>query len=317
MTSVSGAPLVSGEETPARPTGRESVLAVTGLLVVTASWGSTFFLIKDLVTRVPVPDFLALRFAVATAALALVAWPAVRRLSAGARLRGVVLGLLYGLAQILQTEGLAHTAASVSGFVTGMYVVLTPVFAGLLLRHRIGVPALCATGLATAGLAVLSLRGFAFGHGELLTLASAALYALHIVALGAWTNQRDALGLSVVQVAVISCVCALAALPGGITVPSRGDDWLALLYMALMAGAFALVTQTWAQAHLSPTRSAVIMCAEPVWAALFAVVFGGEQVTLRMVAGGGLILTAMYTSELGNSRPQRDAQPSRSAPSET
>lgn len=296
---MSGAPLVSGEEAPVRPSGRESALAILGLLAVTASWGSTFFLIKDLVTRVPVPDFLALRFAVATFALGLIAWPAVLRLSPTARRRGAALGLLYGLAQILQTEGLNHTAASVSGFVTGMYVVLTPIFAGLFLRHRVGKAAWSATVLATAGLAVLSLHGLAFGHGELITLASAAFYALHIVALGAWTNQRDALGLSVVQVAVISAMCTLVALPGGITVPSRFDDWLALLYMALIAGAFALLMQTWAQAHLSPTRSAVIMCGEPVWAALFAVVFGGESVTVRMVAGGGLIISAMYTSELG------------------
>jgi drug/metabolite transporter (DMT)-like permease len=291
------------------------VLAIVGLLVVTASWGSTFFLIKDLVTRVPVPDFLALRFAVAAVALGLVAWPAVRQLSTSAKFRGATLGLLYGLAQILQTEGLAYTAASVSGFVTGMYVVLTPVFAGLLLRHRIRASAWLATVLATAGLAVLSLRGLAFGYGELLTLGSAALYALHIVALAAWTSQREALGLSVLQLAVISGVCSLAAAPDGVAVPDRLDDWLALLYMALVAGALALVMQTWAQAHLSPVRSAVIMCGEPVWAALFAVLFGGESVTVRMVAGGGLILAAMYISELGI-LPRRARPSSTSAPHE-
>jgi drug/metabolite transporter (DMT)-like permease len=282
---------------PGRP-DRGSLLAVAGLLAVTATWGSTFFLIKDLVVRVPVPDFLAVRFAVAAAILGLLAWKSVRRLAPPTRRRGIALGAVYGLAQILQTEGLAHTSASVSGFVTGMYVVMTPLLAGVLLRQRIGRAAWVAVLLATTGLAVLALRGFAFGYGETLTLLSAALYALHIVGVGAWTSRRDALGLSVVQLAVIAVVCGVAALPGGIAVPDRTDDWASLLYMALVAGAFALVTQTWAQAHLTATRAAVIMCMEPVWAAAFAVVLGGELATVRVVTGGGLILAAMYTAEL-------------------
>ncbi|MET9020258.1 DMT family transporter [Actinopolymorpha sp. NPDC004070] len=298
-TSPTGRP---DETTGGGPAGAVPKLAVLGLLAVTASWGSTFFLIKDVVTRVPVPDFLAVRFAVAAVALGVFSAPTLARLGAPAWRRGVVLGLLYGLAQILQTQGLAHTSASVSGFVTGMYVVLTPVLAGVLLRHRIGRATWIAVALATAGLAVLALRGFAFGPGELLTLLSAGLYALHIVALGAWTNQRDAFGLSVVQLGVIAVVCGIAAAPGGIAVPDRSGDWLALLYMALIAGAFALVTQTWAQAHLPPTRAAVIMCMEPVWASAFALVFGGESLTVRMVAGGGLILAAMYTAELAPRR---------------
>jgi drug/metabolite transporter (DMT)-like permease len=273
-------------------------MAVVGLLAVTAAWGSTFFLIKDLVVRMPVPDLLAVRFAMAAVALAVVAWKPVRRLSRTTRRRGLVLGLVYGVAQILQTEGLAHTSASVSGFVTGMYVVITPLLAGILLRHRVGAVTWFAVVLATGGLAVLALRGLAFGYGEFLTLLSAALYALHIVWVGAWTSQRDALGLATVQMAVIAVVCGVAATPGGITLPSLGSDWLAVVYLALVASVFALVTQTWAQAHLAPTRAAVIMCMEPVWAAFFAVLLGGEHVTARMAVGGGLILAAMYAAEL-------------------
>ena len=104
---------------------------------MTAAWGSTFFLIKDLLDRVPTLDFLAVRFAIASVAMLLVAPRAVARLSPVVRRHAIVLGLLYGVAQILQTAGLAHTAASVSGFITGMYVVLTPVFAALILHTRI------------------------------------------------------------------------------------------------------------------------------------------------------------------------------------
>ncbi|MDQ3422714.1 MAG: DMT family transporter, partial [Actinomycetota bacterium] len=277
---------------------RSSGLGVLALVFVTASWGSTFFLIKDLLDRVPVVDFLALRFAIASVALFLVAPRALRRLSPAARRRGVALGLLYGVAQILQTHGLEHTSASVSGFVTGMYVVCTPLLAAFFLRQRIGPVTWAAVGLATAGLAVLSLRGFAIGYGEAVTFASAVLYAAHIVGLGAWATPRDAFGLSVLQMFVITGVCGAAAVPGGVVLPDNGADWWSVLYMALVAGALALVAQTWAQAHLAPTRAAIIMTMEPVFAAFFAVLLGGESLTVRMLVGGALVLIAMYTVEL-------------------
>ena len=110
---------------------RTALLATQALLLVTACWGSTFFLIKDLLDRVPVLDFLAVRFAIATLALALMFPRAFGSLDRRARGHAVVLGLLYGCAQILQTAGLGHTSASVGGFITGMYVVATPLFAGM------------------------------------------------------------------------------------------------------------------------------------------------------------------------------------------
>jgi drug/metabolite transporter (DMT)-like permease len=273
-------------------------LASVALLFVTASWGSTFFLIKDLLDRVPVVDFLAVRFAIAAVALFLFAPRAITGLTPRARRHGCLLGLVYGVAQILQTYGLEHTAASVSGFVTGMYVVCTPLLAAAILKQRIGRLTWFAVALAFAGLAVLSLHGLAIGFGEAITFCSAVLYALHIVGLGAWSTPHEAYGLSVLQMFVIAAVCGIAAAPGGIETPATGADWLAVVYMALVAGALALLLQTWAQAHLSPTRSAVIMSMEPVWAALFAVLLGGESLTPRMLVGGALVLAAMLLVEL-------------------
>lgn len=285
---------------------RTSALATIALLAMTASWGSTFFLIKDLLERVPTLDFLAVRFAVATVAMVVVAPRALSRLSRESRRHAVVLGLVYGLAQILQTAGLAHTPASVSGFITGMYVVLTPLLAAVLLRSRIGATTWAAVALATAGLAVLSLDGLSVGYGEAITFVSAILYALHIVGLGAWSDARQALGMSIVQIGVIALVCTLATAPDGIVLPSTGADWASVVYMALVAGALAMLAQTWAQAHLPPTRTALIMSMEPVFAATFAVWLGGEATTARMVGGGLMVLTAMLVVEL---RPPRSQHP--------
>ena len=277
---------------------RVTLLATLGLLSVTALWGSTFFLIRDLLERVPTVDFLGVRFAIASLAMLAVAPRSIGRLSPDARRHALVLGALYGGAQILQTAGLAHTPASVSGFITGMYVVSTPLFAAALLRTRIGALPWVAVLLATAGLAVLSLRGLSVGYGEGLTFIAALVYALHIVGLGAWSTPEGAIGMSVLQSLVIAGICLVSALPGGITLPDRTGDWLSVLYMALGAGALALLMQTWAQAHLAPTRSAIIMSMEPVFAALFAVTLGGETATSRMLVGGALVLTAMLIVEL-------------------
>lgn len=277
---------------------RVQLLATLALLAVTATWGSTFFLIHDLLRRVPVVDFLAVRFAIAAVAMVALAPRAIGRLSRAKRRHAVVLGLLYGTAQILQTAGLAHTPASVSGFITGMYVVCTPLFAAVILRTRIGPMTWAAVLLAVVGLGVLTLGGFHLGYGEAVTLVAAMIYALHIVGLGAWSTSRDAIGMSILQCIVIAVVCAVAAAPGGIVVPHRAADWASVVYMALVAGAAALLVQTWAQAHLPPTSTAIVMSMEPVFAALFAVLFGGESATTRMLVGGGLVLAAMLVVEL-------------------
>lgn len=277
---------------------RLTFLATAALLAVTACWGSTFFLIHDLLTRVPTLDFLAVRFAIASVAMVVLAPKALGRLTRESRRHAVVLGCLYGVAQILQTAGLAKTPASVSGFITGMYVVATPVFAALILRSRIGSSTWVAVLLAMAGLGVLTLGGFSVGYGEALIFVAAMIYALHIVGLGAWSDPQQALGMATVQLIVIALICLVSTAPGGLVLPDRLGDWVSVLYMAIFAGAGAMIGQTWAQAHLPPTRAAIIMSMEPVFAALFAVLFGGESATVRMVVGGLLVLAAMLLAEL-------------------
>jgi drug/metabolite transporter (DMT)-like permease len=281
---------------------RLTLLATVALLAVTACWGSTFFLIHDLLDRVPTLDFLALRFAIASVTLVALAPRALGRLGRDSRRQAVVLGCLYGVAQILQTLGLARTPASVSGFITGMYVVATPVFAALILRSRIGVLTWAAVLVAVAGLGVLTLSGFSIGYGDALIFVAAMIYALHIVGLGAWSDPGQALGMAIVQLMVITVICLVCTAPNGLVLPDRTGDWVSVLYMAVFAGAGAMIGQTWAQAHLPPTRAAIIMSMEPVFAALFAVLFGGENATVRMIVGGLLVLAAMLLAELAPRR---------------
>lgn len=282
-----------------------TALPTVGLLAVTAVWGSTFFLIKDVLSRMSVVDFLAVRFAIAALAMAVLFARPIRRLGRQQVAHGLLLGALYGVAQLLQTWGLSLISPSVSGFATGMYVVFTPIIATVLLGQRMAGVVWFSVVLATLGLALLSLHGLSVGLGVWLTLASAAAYALHIVGLGQWSRQGEAFGMSAVQVIAIAAVCLLATVPHhGPLLPPDSSAWLAVLYMALVAGAGAMLVQTWAQARLPATRAAIVMTTEPVFAAAFAVAFGTDMLSWRMVVGGALVLLAMYMVELFPRRGQ-------------
>lgn len=286
----------------ARSPTRAPALALLG---VTAVWGSTFVVVKDAIARMPVADFLAWRFALATLTMLLLRPRAVAALGPAGRRAGALLGLVLGAGYLLQTFGLATTPAGVSGFLTGLFVVLTPLAAAVLLRERPAGSAWAATGLAVLGLALLSLHGLSVGVGELLLVGCAAAFALHIVGLGRWAASFDAYGLAVVQLLAVTALCALLALPGGIAVPPDGGVWAALALTALAATAVAYVVQTWAQAHLTPTRAAVVMSMEPVFGGLFAIGLAGERLTGRSLLGAALVLAAMLLTELG---PRRGAE---------
>lgn len=278
---------------------------VLGLIGVMAVWGSTFFLIKDLTEYVPAMDFLAVRFLVAGVVAALVFRRRLAQAGAGVWKYGIILGLVYGAAQISQTLGLAHTDASISGFITGMYVVLTPIVGWLLFKQWVGGPMWAAVGIATVGLMILSLQGWAFGVGESLTLLGALAYAVHIILLSRWARNEDPMVLTVVQLLTVGAFCFPFALQDGITLPTTTGMWLSFLYMALVAGFCAILVQTWAQSRMDATRAAIVMTTEPVFASGFAVAFGGEQVTSRLIVGGALVLGAMCIAELVPARSNR------------
>jgi drug/metabolite transporter (DMT)-like permease len=286
-----------------------SWLPTLALVAVCIAWGSTFLIVKDAVKRMPVMDFLAWRFGIAAIAMVVARPRAVLSLDARGRRLGVVLGLVLGAGYIAQTIGLEHTPASVSGFITGLYVVFTPLCLAVILRRRVSRIAWLAVALATGGLALLSLHGFSIGGGEALTLLCALAFALHIVGLGEWSSSYDAAGLVVVQLSTVTLLSVVFAAPQSLAPPPDAAVWGAVLLTALAATAVAFFLQTWAQAHLSPTRAAVVMTMEPVFAGVFGVAIGGDAIGSRTVVGALLVLAAMYAVELSPSPPVAAALP--------
>lgn len=277
------------------------------LLVATAIWGSTFVVVRDAVEQMPVHPFLAWRFAIATLIMLAIRPRAVFALDRGTRVRGVIAGAALGGGYLAQTYGLAlGVSPTVSGFITGMFVVFTPVVAALLFRSRVRPQVWVAVATATAGLALLSLRGFAVGPGEGLTLVGALLFAFHIVFLGHWFDSRDAFGLTVLQLATVTALEGVMAVASGqVGVPPDADTWWAIVFLAVFATAFGFVVQTWAQSHMPATRAAVIMTTEPVFAGI-AGVLTGDVLTLRITTGALLVLVAMYLVEV---TPRRRGEP--------
>jgi drug/metabolite transporter (DMT)-like permease len=281
---------------------RRRTVAVVALVGVTMVWGSTFVVVKDAIGRMPTMDFLAIRFALAAVVMAAVRPSALRRLDRTTLGHGVVLGLVLGLSYIAQTVGLETTAAAVSGFITGLFVVLTPIFGAVLLRTRLRPIVWVAVALATAGLALISLRGTHVGTGEGLTLLCAVGFALHIVGLSRWAPGSDLWPLTVLQMLTAATLCAVAAAPGGITAPPDPESWGALALTGVLATAVAYAIQTWAQRWLAASQVAIVLTLEPVFAGIFAVLFADQAVTFGLVAGGVAIVSAMYLAELHPSK---------------
>src|SRR5581483_6293894 len=263
---------------------RERV-AIISLLAVTAVWGSTFVVVKHAVERMPIMDILAWRFGIAALAIAVVRPRAVVSLPPRGRLAGVLLGLALGGGYVAQTIGLQHTPASISGFITGLFVVFTPLCAGVLLRKRIDAATWLAVVLATVGLGLIALHGVSIAGGEALTLLCALAFGLHIVGLGEWSASYDAAGLAITQLTTVAVMSIVAAAPSSLAPPPDAGVWGAVLLTALAATASGFFLQTWAQSVLRPTQAAVVLTMEPVFAGIFGVAVGGDSLRARTLIG--------------------------------
>ncbi len=264
------------------------------LLLVTAVWGWTFVLVKDAITQYPTLPFLQLRFILAFLVMAVL----VHRLPARRELRlGVIVGAVLAAGYLTQTVGLTMTSPGNSGLITGLFVVFTPLidrFFGVKLRWW----TLVAVAAALAGTVLLVGGPSGVGLGDILTIACAFLFGLHIVLLSHWSPGLRSAPLAMVQMGS----CALIFSAGGswsLRVPSQ-DVWIAIVITGVFASALAFYIQTWAQQHLSASRTALILTTEPAWAVAAAVILAGQRFGSLQAAGAALVLAAIVGHELAH-----------------
>lgn len=271
-------------------------LALTGIVLV---WGTTFVIVQEALRDVSTLLFLTLRFALATVVLAVVFRGIVW---SKAVLRGGVLcGVTLFLGFVLQTAGLRYTTPSKSAFITGLSVVLVPVFAAVFERRpprRIEVAGIA---LATVGMALLTLdfTSLAMNYGDLLTFGCAVDTAVYILLVGHYSPRVGFRGLALVQIATAAVLAGAGALwmePAFVrwSVPLIGAVGLT----GVLATALAFSVMAWAQQRTSPTHTALIFALEPVFAAAFSFVVLGEVLSVQGFAGAGMILAGVLLVEL-------------------
>jgi drug/metabolite transporter (DMT)-like permease len=281
------------------------VLAVCALI-----WGATFVVIKEALSDVSVFVFLSLRFVLATALLAIIVGRELPTLGVRAWRAGAALGGLMFGGYAFQTVGLTMTTASKSAFITGFFVVLVPVFLGILGAGRVSHWVWAGVLTAVAGLYFLTVPASGLvdlNAGDVLTFFCAVLYALHIIAIGHYAPHFSSRALVFLQIAV-TALLSVAAVPvfwaGGWEAPrvewTTGLVW-AVLITGILATVVTFLGQIWAQRYAAPSHVALLLTLEPVFAGLTSYVFAGERMGGRGFLGAALILTGILIAELKGS----------------
>ena len=270
------------------------------LVAITAVWGSTFVIVKGAVEQMPSFTFMALRFSLAALVMSPILVLRLKRLDRPTLIAGCLLGLPLYAMYAFQTFGLLGTTASKAGFVTGLFVAFVPAIEMVWFRHRPKSTTLGGVGLAVVGLGLLTMTDhFTMGTGDLLVLGAAFFVAVHIIVLSRYSPRYDVLLLVALQLAVAAALHAASAFIFETPVmPPNSGVWGAIAVTGLLASALAFFVQTHAQKTVGPTRTAVVLTAEPVFAGVFGYLWRGEVFAFRGWIGATMILAAMFLVEV-------------------
>ena len=281
------------------------------LVAVAAVWGATFVIVSDAIARYPMYAFLSWRFAVATVAFVIFFPRTLARLDVANLRHGLLAGTFLSAGYIFQTWGLdgaTRTTPARAAFITGLYVVLTPLLQAVVLKRRPKVSTAIGAVVALAGLGLLSgVSDGAWVVGDTLVVVCAVAYSVHMIVLGSTGEQHDVGALTLVQLLTVTVVCTVISLAtehAGLPIDS--SVLIAIAVCGVVASALAFVVQTWAQSKLPPARVALILVTEPAFGGIIGWAAAGLW-PLREVAGAALMLGGMVVSE---------AVAARSAPAE-
>jgi drug/metabolite transporter (DMT)-like permease len=279
-----------------------------GLVGVAAVWGLTFVMVQDAIERLPTMAFLGYRFLPAAALVALIYRAELRDLSSDGWRAGALLGGFLTAGYVFQTLGLERTTASNAGFITGLFVVLTPLFGAAIGERAAEAATWVTAGAAAVGLFLLSGAGGEFSlRGDGLVFLCACAFAAHILVTGRAVRRYPIGALLAIQLGFCGIVCiAVAGLAGDLQAPRGATVWSALLVTSLVASAVGFFVQSYAQRYASPARTALILASEPAFAGLFGFLLAGERLSPVAWCGAILILLAIVAVDaIPRLRPPR------------
>lgn len=279
----------------------KSRLGDAALLGAAFFYGTTFVVVQDAVDKAAPSAFLAARFTVAAVALAPFALTARRRTITPHLWRDAALAAgTMAVGYALQTIGLQYTTSSRSAFITYLLVVMVPVMAAVTIRRAPTTRVMVAVAVAACGLVLLTdVSGGGFGRGELFTLGCAAGFAANVVVIAAVIERHDAILLTFIQLAMLALIFSV---PGQIQSGYEfdGSTWIGIAFTGVFASALAFSLQNWGQRTVGPSRAAILLVMEPVFAATIARI-DGERLGSAAVIGAMLIIAAVLISELSPS----------------
>ncbi|MBN2027823.1 MAG: DMT family transporter [Actinobacteria bacterium] len=281
--------------------------AELSLIAITVIWGLTFSMVKETLEVIPPFVFMSYRFALAFLVMAAVCGRRIARLDRSTAAAGLLLGIfLYG-AYSFQTFGLQYTTAGNAGFITGLFVVFVPILSTVILRKRPGMRSVLSVIVATIGLGLLSLQpGLKVNSGDILVLACAFTYSLHIIFMDRFVERYDLLLLTLLQMGVVAVLqTGSAFIFEDFVFPTDGYSWLTIVVCGVFASALAFFVQAWAQREISPVRTSVVLIMEPVFSVFFGIILLGETLSWRGWLGCALMLAGMLITEI---RPERSAE---------
>jgi drug/metabolite transporter (DMT)-like permease len=291
------------------PDRREELLAVGALVWAAALFGSSFVVVKDALDDMrPVP-YLAARFTLAALVFAALA----RKRPGGRGELGLALraGVTYAIANVCQTIGLERTTPATAAFLTYLLVVAVPVLQFVFAAVRPSRITVVAVAISVVGLVLLTGGSVGFGFGPLITVVGAVLFGLHIIQMGDAAGRYDVVRFNAIQVGVVAVVLVpFVPFTGG--VPTGGRSWLVIVYAALVVTVATFLPWMWAQRHLPPTRAALVLLTEPVFAAITSYATG-ERLTAAALTGALLILAGAALAELSAAISKRVSEPGTAA----
>ncbi len=291
------------------PRTRAPILA---LVVVTAIWGYTFVPVQEALAVYPLFAFLAVRFAISTAALAPFAWSSLRALPRGGWAAGLGAGALLATAYGLQTAGLELTTVTSTGFITGLYVVFTPLIALGAFRTPVPAPVWVGVVLSLAGLLLLSGAPGGSWLGNALVLGNAVAQSLQIVAMERFAPRYDPRALTFLQMGVAFAGFAVVAVAAGqVEAPPDAETWYALAVTGVFAGALGYLVATWVQSRTTAARAALVFTLEAPFAALFGVLLLSEHLGWAGWTGCAVMLTGILLAEPAAASALRRLVPAR------
>lgn len=264
-------------------------------------YGTSFFIMKDVLDAVPVQFLLAMRFTVAAVLLGLICWKKWKLMTVDYLWRGAVIGGFLYLASTVQNYGLQYTTPSKNAFLTAVYCVLVPFLYWLIARIRPDRFNILAALLCISGVGLVSLNGdLSVNIGDLLTLLCAVFFAAHIVAVTKLSGGKDIYLISILQFAYVGLFSWIGGLlteqfPAEIF--SRSEVMLPMVYLSVVVTMMAFSFQNIGQIYSDPSSAAVILSLESVFGVLCSVIFYHDVVTAPMAIGFALIFVAVVCSE--------------------